>query len=212
MVFSFVGSLANPNSRQQEASHSHSVNVGTLSTAGTQDNQESERQIRSGVLQLLRNLFPGGEIHVEDGGLHGTASDSVPEHAATFRDRVVSSTGSSAAEASATDEGIFLSNLLHQIMPFISQHSSAEPTVTPLEDANAFEHRMSQDSSTHVRLLNQLQLQWLFMPLVRLILDSVLHCIFNFLLVHDQIYFHLSNPAPVIITSTCMHMREYTEG
>ncbi|ESR66962.1 hypothetical protein CICLE_v10007581mg [Citrus x clementina] len=143
------GSLANPNSRQQEASHSHSVNVGTLSTAGTQDNQESERQIRSGVLQLLRNLFPGGEIHVENGGLHGTASDSVPEHAATFRDRVVSSTGSSAAEASATDEGIFLSNLLHQIMPFISQHSSAEPTVTPLEDANAFEHRMSQDSSTH---------------------------------------------------------------
>ncbi|KDO59324.1 hypothetical protein CISIN_1g004252mg [Citrus sinensis] len=143
------GSLANPNSRQQEASHSHSVNVGTLSTAGTQDNQESERQIRSGVLQLLRNLFPGGEIHVENGGLHGTASDSVPEHAATFRDRVVSSTGSSAAEASATDEGIFLSNLLHQIMPFISQHSSAEPTVTPLEDTNAFEHRMSQDSSTH---------------------------------------------------------------
>lgn len=143
------GSLANPNSRQQEPSHSHSVNVGTLSTAGTQDNQESERQIRSGVLQLLRNLFPGGEIHVEDGGLHGTASDSVLERAATFRDRVVSSTGSSAAEASATDEGIFLSNLLHQIMPFISQHSSAEPTVTPLEDTNAFEHRMSQDSSTH---------------------------------------------------------------
>lgn len=143
------GSFANPNSRQQEPSHLRSVNVSTLSTAGTQNNRESELQIRSGVFQLLRNLFPGGEIHVEDGGLHGTASDSVPEVAATFTDRVVSSTGASAADASATDEGIFLSNLLHQIMPFISQHSSAEPTAAPLEDVNASGHGMSQDSSAH---------------------------------------------------------------
>ncbi|KAK3221814.1 hypothetical protein Dsin_008839 [Dipteronia sinensis] len=148
------GSLPNLHSRQEPAS-ARSVNISILSASGTQNNQESEQQIPGSVLQLLRSLFPGGEIHVEDAGLQGMASGSVPEPSATpVQDRGGVSSGPSEAEASINDEGIFLSNLLHQIMPFISQLSSAQQNNTSSEQANTSDHRMAQDSSTHAESSN----------------------------------------------------------
>ncbi|KAJ4709685.1 Large proline-rich protein bag6 [Melia azedarach] len=66
------GSLPNSNSRRRDPSRPRSVNVSILSARGTLNGQDSERQIRSGVFQLLRNLFPAGEIHVDDASLQRT--------------------------------------------------------------------------------------------------------------------------------------------
>ncbi|KAI9192772.1 hypothetical protein LWI28_027623 [Acer negundo] len=74
--------------------------------------------------------------------------------ATPVQDRGGVSSGPLEAEASINDEGIFLSNLLHQIMPFISQLSSAQQNNTSSEQANTSDHRMAQDSSTHAESSN----------------------------------------------------------
>ncbi|EOY31278.1 Ubiquitin-like superfamily protein, putative isoform 5 [Theobroma cacao] len=112
------GSLPNPNSRQQERSNTRSVSINILAAGRTQNNQDSERQIPSSV-QFLRAIFPGGEINVEEASVQGAATGSVQEQAGT-------SSGAPAAEPSITDQGVFLSNLLHQIMPYVPQQASSQ--------------------------------------------------------------------------------------
>ncbi|KAM1061536.1 hypothetical protein TB2_025562 [Malus domestica] len=104
-----------PNVRRP--SIARSVNINILSAGGTLNSQDSEKQVPSSILEFIRTFFPNGEIHVEDGSADGVTAGSVPGQART------SSVGVAAPEAKsrATDEGIFLSNLLHQIMSFISQ-------------------------------------------------------------------------------------------
>lgn len=136
-----VGSLSTPSTRQ-EPSNSRVVSINILAGGGTQNNQEPERQVPSSVLQFLRALFPGGEIHVEDTSLNGTTAGSTSEHAAT-------SGGSShvpEAEPRVSDEGIFLSNILREIMPLISQQAGSE--------GNPSEDQTAQDSSTQVSMLH----------------------------------------------------------
>ncbi|KAK7292000.1 hypothetical protein RIF29_07607 [Crotalaria pallida] len=131
------GSSSTPSTRQ-EPSNSRVVNINILSAGGAQSNQEPERQIPNSVLQFLRALFPGGEIHVEDSNLQGTTAGSTSGHAAT--------TGGSShvpeAEPRASDEGIFLSNVLREIMPLISQQAGSE--------GNLSEDHMAHDASTRV--------------------------------------------------------------
>ncbi|GLU09588.1 hypothetical protein SLE2022_264400 [Rubroshorea leprosula] len=136
------GSLANPNSRQQDRSNTRTVNINIISAngSGTQNNQESERQLPSSVLQFLRTIFPGGEIHVEDPSSIGMATVSAPEHAST-------SSNPSAAESIVTDQGVFLSNLLHQIMPFISQHAG-QPQSDLAPEPEATSSTQAQNSTT----------------------------------------------------------------
>ncbi|XP_039033460.1 ubiquitin-like domain-containing protein CIP73 isoform X1 [Hibiscus syriacus] len=116
------GSLPNANSRQQDRANTRSGNR-------NQNNQEAERQIPSSILQFLRGIFPGSEIQVEEASLQGTATDTIMEQAGT-------SSGNVAAEQNATDEGVFLSNLLHQIMPYISQHAGSQQSAVSTEEAN----------------------------------------------------------------------------
>lgn len=133
-----VGSLSTPSTRP-EPSNSRVVNINILAASGPQNNQETERQIPSSVLQLLRSLFPGGEIHVEDSSVQGIAAGSTSDHAAT-------STGAAQvpeAQPNVSEEGIFLSNMLREIMPVISQQVGSEEGI-PSED------HMAQDSSTQV--------------------------------------------------------------
>ncbi|KAK8471249.1 hypothetical protein PHAVU_003G173700 [Phaseolus vulgaris] len=133
-----VGSLSTPSTRP-EPSNSRVVNINILAASGPQNNQEPERQIPSSVLQLLRSLFPGGEIHVEDSSVQGIAAGSTSDHAAT-------STGAAQvpeAQPNVSEEGIFLSNMLREIMPVISQQVGSEEGI-PSED------HMAQDSSTQV--------------------------------------------------------------
>ncbi|CAK7338536.1 unnamed protein product [Dovyalis caffra] len=133
------GSLP-PNSRQ-EPSISRSISVNILSASGAQNNQDSERHIPNSILQLLRTILPG-DIHMEDASSRGTTTSSIPETAGP-------STATAEAEPRATDEGIFLSNLLREIMPLIPQSGGAEPNATPPGEAHTSGYQRLQDSSTH---------------------------------------------------------------
>uniref|UniRef100_A0A5B7BLT1 Putative Ubiquitin-like superfamily protein isoform 4 n=1 Tax=Davidia involucrata TaxID=16924 RepID=A0A5B7BLT1_DAVIN len=130
------------------AANSRSFNINVLSTGGSENNQESEREIPGEVFQFLRTLFPGSEIHVEDAGLQPTATGSVPENEGTTS----AARDAQEAEGRVSDEGIFLSNLLHQVMPFISQLTCAEPNAVSTEAPNASEHRSAQDPSTEAEI------------------------------------------------------------
>ncbi|XP_057996286.1 ubiquitin-like domain-containing protein CIP73 isoform X2 [Hevea brasiliensis] len=133
------GSIPSSNLRQQEPSSTRSININILSAGGTQNNPESERQ--NSILQLLRNLLPVGEIQVEDAGLQGTATGSSPENGGA-------SSAPVEAQSGVTDEGVFLSNLLHEIMPIISERGAAEPNAIPQGDLHDIEHQRAQSSST----------------------------------------------------------------
>ncbi|KAJ4838103.1 hypothetical protein Tsubulata_039647 [Turnera subulata] len=136
------GSSPTSNSRQ-EPTVTRSININILSAGGTQNNQESERQGTGSVLQLLRALFPGGEIHVEDANSQGTPTSTVPENAGA-------STASVETESRATDEGIFLSNLLREILPLVSQNGGAETNsgeAHPIEQANGEGSTSQADNS-----------------------------------------------------------------
>lgn len=146
-----AGSFPTPNLRQQEPSNARSVSINILSAGGTQNNQDSDRQLPSNVMQFLRNLFPGGEIHVEEASPPGTIRDPVPQNEGTSNG-VATATE---AEPRVSDEGVFLSNLLHQIMPLISQQASVEPDTRLMEEANTSENTMPCDSLTQVSMLHQ---------------------------------------------------------
>ena len=90
-------------------------------------------------MQLLRTILPG-DIHMEDASSQLRTASSVPEP----------STATAEAEPRATDEGVFLSNLLREIMPLISQSGGAEPNVIPPEEASGSGHQRPQDSLTNV--------------------------------------------------------------
>ncbi|XP_057416746.1 ubiquitin-like domain-containing protein CIP73 [Lotus japonicus] len=130
------GTLPTPNT-QQEPSSSRVVNINILS-AGGPENNESERQVPSSVLQFLRALFPGGEIHVEDPSSQGTT--------AGVTSAATSSGAAQAPEAepNVSEEGIFLSNLLRGIMPVISQHIG--------RGGDSSEDQVTRDPSTQVEI------------------------------------------------------------
>ncbi|RYR30509.1 hypothetical protein Ahy_B01g055264 isoform D [Arachis hypogaea] len=119
------------------SSNSRVVNINILAAGGAQNNQESERQIPNSVLQFIRTLFPGGEIHVEDLNLQGTNSGSTPEQAATAR-----AAQAPEAEPRVSDEGRFLSNILREIIPLVSQQTGS--------GRNPSEEQAAQDSSSQV--------------------------------------------------------------
>lgn len=71
-------------------------------------------EIPSGLDQLLRNLFPGEPNH---------GNDFIFQRATTGTDVETAHTAVNSQEAATvSDQGTFLSNLLHQIMPVVSQH------------------------------------------------------------------------------------------
>ena len=103
----------------------------------------------SSVLQFLRTMFAGGEIeHVEDFNSQGIATNPVTEHS----EAAAGAMDAQQAEPEVTDEGIFLSNMLREMMRFISQ--DVDPNVAPPERSSASEH--GTDSSSQVSLLQQL--------------------------------------------------------
>lgn len=108
---------------QTEPVVSRTIDINILSTGGIQNDQNSDGQIPPGVLQLLRGLFPGSEFQVESVSSQGATVGSVLEQVRT------SNTTAEEPEPSATEEGIFLSRLLQQIMPLISQDGGAEQSV-----------------------------------------------------------------------------------
>lgn len=130
--------------RRQEPSVSRSVNINIISSAGSHTNGETERQVPGSVVQFLRSLFPGGDIRVEGSSIDGTVIGSASQDAGTSAGAM----NSPESENRASDDGIFLSNLLHQIMPFISEHAVAGSNPMSGEESNMTTCRRAQDSST----------------------------------------------------------------
>ncbi|KAK9029622.1 hypothetical protein V6N11_026730 [Hibiscus sabdariffa] len=114
-----AGSLPNANSRQQERPDTRDANNSILESGWTQNNQDSQRQIDSSILQFPRTIYPGDEIQVEEASSQGTSTDFVSG-------QVETSNGAPAFEPNTADQGVFLSNLLHQIMPYITQQAGLQ--------------------------------------------------------------------------------------
>lgn len=145
----FAGSLPTPSLRHLAPSESQNFRINLQSTDGTITNPEAEGHMPSSVLQFLRTMFAGGEIeHVEDFNSQGIATNPVTEHS----EAAAGAMDAQQAEPEVTDEGIFLSNMLREMMRFISQ--DVDPNVAPPEGSSASEH--GTDSSSQVSLLQQL--------------------------------------------------------
>lgn len=140
-----AGSSSTPSLRQ-EPSTTRRLNINILTAGGIQSNQESDRQMPNSVLQFIRSLFPGGEIHVEDPSLQGMTGGSTADHDETST-RAAHATEPE-PEPRASEEGIFLSNLLRGVMPLISQTGSGTHG-TP-QGENASDNQTATDSSNQV--------------------------------------------------------------
>uniref|UniRef100_A0A803N6V1 Ubiquitin-like domain-containing protein n=1 Tax=Chenopodium quinoa TaxID=63459 RepID=A0A803N6V1_CHEQI len=125
----------------RESISSRTIDINILSAGGIQSDQNSEGQIPPGILQFLRGLFPGGEFQVESVSSQGGGMGSVTEQERT------SNAGAQEAEPTATEEGIFLSRMLEQIMPMISQNSGTVQNDSS-SAADASHHGNGSTSST----------------------------------------------------------------
>ncbi|KAL9265478.1 Ubiquitin-like domain-containing protein, partial [Drosera capensis] len=113
------------------------IEIDILSSRDLQHNQTADGQIASGVLQLLSGLF-----HVENGNPPSTAAEpsSAEEHGRTESDSAQDE------EPTATEEGIFFSRMLQQVMPLISSDATQSGTSPGQYEADASELRDGSDS------------------------------------------------------------------
>ncbi|CAL5440125.1 unnamed protein product [Camellia sinensis] len=111
---------------------------------GTQNGEGFSTQFQSGLDQLLRSIFPGDQIYVGDVNFQGSGTSSAAGREGT-------SQGAAPTQESAPrvgDEGLFLSNLLHQIMPIISENTASGSGMASPGDAI---DRATQTSSTQAQ-------------------------------------------------------------
>jgi uncharacterized ubiquitin-like protein YukD len=129
-----------------------------LSSGPAENHQPPGREVPSEVFQVLRSLFPGGEIHVEDLAFAQptttteaavTATTAVaaaaplpPPPAEGTTNNAGGTTQTEQEPVRATEDGIFLSNFLREIMPVISQVTD---TSTQAQDNTAGTSRRSSD-------------------------------------------------------------------
>lgn len=147
-----IQSSANPQMEQRSASdpmvQQQSAEAPNQNGDGSVplNNQDAERQLPSSVLQFLRSIFPDGEILVENSSSHGTATASATEHGGP-----TTIDPPAAAEPAVTDQGAFLSNLLRQVMPYISQQGSQLQTDQPPESSTSNQGENSSNEATRRR-------------------------------------------------------------
>lgn len=98
--------------------------------------QSFATEVPNGLGQLLRNLFPVEQNHGNDFIFQGTGADSVSGNVETNPQEA----------PRVSDEGTFLANLLHQIMPIVSQHINGADGSS--EQGAAMEDRATQPSSS----------------------------------------------------------------
>ncbi|KAK6944415.1 hypothetical protein RJ641_025517, partial [Dillenia turbinata] len=119
------GPYSTPNLRNQEQGPPNpsrfSSNI--MSNGRTQNHPEFESQIQDGAFQLLRTLFPGGEFHE----VHTGFEEAPAGYAANNEGTQGSAVNGQQAEPTVSVEGLFLSNLLRQIIPLISEEVGTEP-------------------------------------------------------------------------------------
>ncbi|KAJ9559379.1 hypothetical protein OSB04_013993 [Centaurea solstitialis] len=138
------GNLNGVNGGQaSNGSHPHSgdnrPHLATDSAAQTTTTRGSAiPEVPNGLGQLLRNLFPNEQNHGNDFVFQGTTTDSVSGN--------VENTTQEAPRVS--DEGTFLANLLHQIMPIVSQHINGADGSSEQDATDAMQDRATQPSSS----------------------------------------------------------------
>ncbi|XP_028115915.1 uncharacterized protein LOC114313704 [Camellia sinensis] len=113
---------------------------------GTEIGQGFSTQIHGGLDQLLRSIFPGEHIHVGDINFHGMGTSSAAVHAGATQ-----SAATKMAAPREGDEGLFLSNLLRQIMLIISESTASGSSIPSSEGAGDIEDRTTQASSTQAQ-------------------------------------------------------------
>eukprot|EP00262_Sarcandra_glabra_P014744 TRINITY_DN436_c3_g1_i1.p1 TRINITY_DN436_c3_g1~~TRINITY_DN436_c3_g1_i1.p1 ORF type:complete len:774 (-),score=168.09 TRINITY_DN436_c3_g1_i1:399-2720(-) len=139
------GSSRSPNSSWQEPLGSSSSN--TQANDGQQNGQESAAQMPSRFDQLLRTIFPGEEIRVSGVHFNGSGMDSAAEQMATSPNGEARET-----QRVGTDRGTFFSNLVRQIMPFISPTSETiEPRIASDSSAPQAERESQVEVETSHR-------------------------------------------------------------
>ncbi|XP_058203333.1 ubiquitin-like domain-containing protein CIP73 isoform X2 [Rhododendron vialii] len=114
----------------------------------TQNGQGYSTQIPSGLDQLLRSIFPGvGNISFQRMDTSSAAGHMGPSQGTTTTQEAAP--GEAAPRAG--DEGIFLSNLLRQIMPIISQNTEIRSSSAPPEAGSETMDTTIRASSTQAQ-------------------------------------------------------------
>lgn len=108
--------------------------------------EEFSARYQSSVDQLLRSLFSSESVHHENVNDRGVSTNS-----ASGDDVAAENNSNSQETEAAGDEGVFLSNILHHIMPIISETNGTSSTNLHSERSNMAEDR-SNDHHTQVYL------------------------------------------------------------
>ncbi|XP_057467722.1 ubiquitin-like domain-containing protein CIP73 isoform X3 [Actinidia eriantha] len=119
--------------------------VSTSSGDVTQNGQGYSAQIQSGLDQFFRSIFLGEQIHISDIHFQGMATSSASGHPGTNQG-AAASTQETAPRGG--DEGIFFFNLLHQIMPVISENIARGSSNASPEGAGEIMDRTAHASPT----------------------------------------------------------------
>ncbi|CAK9134515.1 unnamed protein product [Ilex paraguariensis] len=117
------------------------------SGSGISNGQEFSAQGHSGFDQLLRTIFPGEQIHDGDISFQGMDTSSGSGHVGTAQ----GAANTQEAAPRVGDEGTFFSNMLHHIMPMISQNVTIGSTISTAEGASVVEDRTTQASPTQAQ-------------------------------------------------------------
>ncbi|KAI4380619.1 hypothetical protein MLD38_006789 [Melastoma candidum] len=119
---------------------SRGVNINIVSSSTARHNQQTVREISGSVVEFLQTLFPGGDVNNEEASINGVPVGEPRQDAG------IASAEPSVSEVGtgASDDGILLSNLLRQIMPYISQHALSGSS----NAENVTRGRVEEDSSS----------------------------------------------------------------
>lgn len=114
------------------------VDISSSSSLGeVTDGQGISSHIHNRLQQLLRTMFPGENVQVIGGGGIGGDRQGMDSNSGMGNLPAARSADNSPATAAASVEGAFLSNLLRQIMPIISENREADSSNTsPSESHN----------------------------------------------------------------------------
>lgn len=116
------------------------------SSAGVQDNQGFST-LHTRFDQFLRTMFHGEEIRFGgDVNSQGPATNSATQNEETTE----AAATSQEAASTVADDGTFFSNLLRQIMPYISESNGMGPNMEPSERAEGLENRQTQVSMPYL--------------------------------------------------------------
>ncbi|XP_077217668.1 ubiquitin-like domain-containing protein CIP73 [Tasmannia lanceolata] len=136
-------SLTSSTSQQEIPGNSNNSN-NTQSSDASQNLRDSAIHNESRFDRLLSTIFQGEQFHVSDVNFQGGATGSVAETIDTTRE----AEAHESSRAEDIDQGIFFSNLVRQIMPFISQSTGMGPSDASPVRIDTAGPRTSSDSST----------------------------------------------------------------